>query len=159
MRKLIGLCVAVAFAALLCTAAICAEETPAAPPARGERPVLTEEQRTQRMEMMQSLRALQEKLRDAEQKARQDPEVLKAYEAIRKAQEAANKALDAAIIKANPDLKDAVNQRRALLNKMQEMGGGRFMGMPGAMPAGTRGGTRGVGGRTRPGGAGGQGAS
>lgn len=152
MRKVVSLCVVVAFAALLCTAVICAEETQA-PPARGERPVLTEEQRAQMREMMQTLRELQEKLRDAELKARQDPEVLKAFEAIRKAQEAANKALDAAIVKANPDLKDAVNQRRALLNKMQEMGGGRFMGMGG----GVRGGTRG--GRTRPGGAGGQGAS
>jgi hypothetical protein len=103
-------------------------------------------------EAMQTLRELQEKLRDAEQKARQDAEVVKAFEAITKAQEAANKALDAAIIKANPDLKDAVNQRRALMNKMREMGGGRFM--PGTMPGGTRGGTRGGGGRTRPGGAG-----
>jgi len=147
MRKLIGLCIAVAFAALLCPAAICEEGTPPARPGTGERPALTEEQRTQLREAMQTLQELREKLRDAEQKARQDPEVVKAFEAIRKAQEAANKALDEAIIKANPDLKDAVNQRRALMNKLQELGGGRFM------PGGTRGG------RGRSGGAGGQGAS
>jgi hypothetical protein len=151
MRKLVGLCIAVAFAALLCPAAICEEGTPPARPGTGERPALTEEQRTQLKEAMQTLQELREKLRDAEQKARQDPEVVKAFEAIRKAQEAANKALDEAIIKANPDLKDAVNQKRALMNKLQKLGGGRFM------PGGARGGTRG--GRGRSGGAGGQGAS
>jgi len=151
MTKLIGLFIAVAFAALLCPAVICEEGAPPTRPARGERPALTEEQRTQLREAMQTLRELQEKLRDAEQKARQDPEVVKAFEAVRKAQEAANKALDEAIVKANPDLKDAVNQRRALMNKLQELGGGRFM------PGGMRGGTRGGGARPRA--AGGQGAS
>jgi ribonuclease HII len=141
MRKLIALCVSAAFAGLLCQAAICQERQRPAGAGTGDRPALTEGQRTQLREMMQTLRKLQEKVREAEQKARKDPAVVKAYEAVRKAQEAANKALDEAIVKANPDLKKAVQQRKALRDKMQKLGGGRSM----------RGGTP-RGGRTRSGG-------
>ena len=154
MKKLIGLCVAVAFVGLLCQAALCQETPRPARPGAAARPALTEEQRTQLREMMQTMRELSQKLRDAEQKARQDPAVVKAYEAVRKAQEAANQALDEAIVKANPDLKEAVQQRKALRAKMQELGGGRFMG--GMMRGGMRGGTP-RGGRGRTGG--GQGSS
>jgi len=73
----------------------------------------------------QALRELNQKLREAEVKARRDPAVAKAFKAVRKAQEAANKALDAAIVKANPDLKEAVRQRRALSAKPRRLRGGR----------------------------------
>jgi len=73
----------------------------------------------------QALRELNQKLREAEVKARRDPAVAKAFKAVRKAQEAANKALDAAIVKANPDLKEAVRQRRALSAKLRKLRGGR----------------------------------
>ncbi len=138
MKKLIGLCVTVAFVGLLCQAAICQERPRPARPGATPRPALTEEQRTQLREMMQTLRELNQKLRDAEQAARQAPSVVKAYEAVRKAQQAASQALDEAIVKANPDLKEAVKQRKTLRDKMQELGGGRFM--RGGMRGGTRGG-------------------
>lgn len=149
MKKLIGLCLAVAFVALLCQAAICQESRPAGRrpgrPGAGDRPALTEEQRAEMRKAMETLRELGAKLRDAEVKARQDPSVVKAYEAVRKAQEAANKALDAAIVKANPDLEKAVNERKALREKLQELGGGRFIrgGMRGGAPRGGRGTTGG----------------
>jgi len=147
MKKLIGFSLAVAFAALLCQAAICQESPPAVRrtgrAGAGERPALTEEQRAEMRKAMETLRELGAKLRDAEVKGRQDPAVVKALEAVRKAQEAANKALDAAIIKANPGLKKAVMERRALMKKLQELGGGRFFrgGMRGggARPGGRRG--------------------
>ena len=133
MRKLIGLSLAVTFLALLCQVAICQETPPA-----GTRPALTEEQRAELRKAMDALRELNQKLREAEVKARQDPAVVKAYEEVRKAQEAASKALDAAIIKANPDLEKAVKERSALMQKMRELGGGRFT--PGSMRGTPRGG-------------------
>ena len=141
MKKLVGFSVVVAFLALLCQAAICQERPRPGRAGEGARPALTEEQRAEMRKAWETLRELNQKLREAEVKARQDPAVVKAFEAVRKAQEAANKALDEAVVKANPDLKKAVKERRALLEKLRELGGGRFA--PGGMRGGPRpGGTR-----------------
>jgi hypothetical protein len=147
MKKLIGLSLAVAFLVLLCQVAICQEVPRTGRAAAGQRPAMTEEQRAEMQKAMQALRDLNAKLRDAEAKARQDTEVVKAFEAVTKAEEAANKALDAAIIKANPDLEQAVKERRSLLQKLGELGVGRFTrgGMRTGAPRGGRGRTGGGG--------------
>ena len=73
----------------------------------------------------EALREVNEGLRDAEAEARRDPAVVKAFKAIEEAREAADKALDAAIVKANPDLKDLVEQRRVILAKIRTLRGDR----------------------------------
>jgi SAM-dependent methyltransferase len=73
----------------------------------------------------EALRDLNQELREAETEARLDPAVAKAFKAVEEAQQAADKALDAAIVKANPELKGAVRERRALIAKIRKLRGGR----------------------------------
>ena len=77
--------------------------------------------------LMERLRELNEELREATQEARRKPDVVEAFKAVREAEEALRKArehayklLDEAILKADPDLADAVKERRALQKKLAE---------------------------------------
>jgi len=113
MRKLFILFIATGFAALLSQQICC--EAPRRPPMQEMR------------KLRERLRELNEELREAAEEARRKPDVAEAFKVVRaveealgKAEQHANELLDEAIINANPELADAVKERRALQKKQAE---------------------------------------
>jgi seryl-tRNA synthetase len=157
MKKVVAVCVAVAFAAGLLYLAFSQEQ----PPARGARragaavgrTAMTEEQREEMRKAMERLREINQnaELREITVQARQKESVVKANEAVTKAQEAlataqenAQKALNTAIAtiakeKGNEELIKLVEERNAILEKLGVRG--RFFGgaMMGPRPSGREG--------------------